>query len=350
MTVHGAKGLEAPLVILPDTTGEAGDRPDNGLMFDEDGGPFISMRAGDDDAATAAARTAHQTRVLSEHWRLLYVAMTRARDKLIVCGHQHGNAKAGETEESWRKAVEQAVVALGAQKVETPAGQGWRVGAPQRAAAASAASRDAVALPAWAKMRVESGARAESAAPSRAAHNQGALISPRGDGQKRFRRGRLIHGVLQRLPDITPADRQAAALRWLKRRGAEEGEAQVLAGEALRVLNDARFAAAFGPMSRAEAPIIGEAAGKAVRGVVDRLVVDDARVIVLDYKTDRPAPTDPAKTPEAYLMQMALYRAVLQRIFPEKAVSCALLWTETPALIELPQGSLDAAFASFARG
>jgi ATP-dependent helicase/nuclease subunit A len=79
-------------------------------------------------------------------------------------------------------------------------------------------------------------------------------------------------------------------------------------------------------------------------------VVDDARVIVLDYKTDRPAPTDPAKTPEAYLMQMALYRAVLQRIFPEKAVSCALLWTETPALIELPQGSLDAAFASFARG
>ena len=123
-----------------------------------------------------------------------------------------------------------------------------------------------------------------------------------------------------------------------------------LAREAMAVLHDARFAPVFGPGSRAEAPIIGEAAGKAVRGVVDRLVVNDAHVMVLDFKTDRPAPSDPARIPEAYAVQMALYRAVLERIFPGRAVSCALLWTEAPALMELPSERLDAAFASFAAG
>ncbi|HRE43879.1 MAG TPA: PD-(D/E)XK nuclease family protein, partial [Terricaulis sp.] len=138
--------------------------------------------------------------------------------------------------------------------------------------------------------------------------------------------------------------------RWLARHGAEEGEAQALTREALAVLADARFAAVFSAGSRAEAPIIGEAAGRPVRGIVDRLVVEPARVMVLDFKTDRPAPADPAKTPRAYLTQMALYRAVLSRIFPGKAVSCAILWTEAPLLLELPPAMLDAALASFAEG
>jgi ATP-dependent helicase/nuclease subunit A len=348
MTVHGAKGLEAPVVILPDTTCKAGDGPDNGLMFDD--GPFISMRKSDDDAATRQAREAHAAREESEHWRLLYVAMTRARDRLIVCGAQHGNAASGETEESWRAAVETALIALKAEKIETPAGQGLRFGAPRVAEVETQRFAQAHAPPAWARAPAPGAARTTSAAPSRAAHAEGALLSPRGDGQKRFRRGRFIHGLLQRLPEIAPDAREAAALRWLARRGAEEAEAHALAREALAVLNDARFAPVFGPGSRAEAPIIGEAAGKAVRGVVDRLVVDDARVIVLDFKTDRPAPTDPDKTPEAYVLQMALYRAVLRRIFPGKPVSCALLWTEALALMDLPQGRMDAALAAFARG
>ena len=348
MTVHGAKGLEAPVVILPDTTGKAGDAPDNGLMFDDEGGPFISMRKSDDDALTAAARAAHAERELSEHWRLLYVAMTRARDRLIICGAQHGNSALGETEESWRKAAETALSALGAEEIETPAGRGYRLGASQTAQALTQTGAAEHTLPAWAKTPAPGARRTASAAPSRAAHAQ--LLSPRGDGQKRFRRGRFIHGLLQRLPDIAPADRDAAALRWLTRRGAAAEEAQALAREALAVLHDARFAPVFGPGSRAEAPIIGEAAGKAVRGVVDRLVVNDAHVMVLDFKTDRPAPSDPARIPEAYAVQMALYRAVLQRIFPGRAVSCALLWTEAPALMELPSECLDAAFASFAAG
>jgi ATP-dependent helicase/nuclease subunit A len=177
-----------------------------------------------------------------------------------------------------------------------------------------------------------------------------ALFSPRGEGQKRFRRGRLIHGLLQRLPELPSEKRQASAIAWLMRQGVEAAEAEAFTREALNVINDARFAAAFSPSSRAEAPIIGEAAGRAVRGVVDRLAVERERVIVLDFKTDRPAPTDATAAPDAYVLQLALYREVLRKIFPGKIVSCALLWTEKPHLMELPDDRLDAVFATFAQG
>jgi ATP-dependent helicase/nuclease subunit A len=195
---------------------------------------------------------------------------------------------------------------------------------------------------------VPGAARIEIAAPSRLHRIDPALFSPRGEGQKRFRRGRLIHGLLERLPELAPDKREAAALAWLTRQGAEEAEADQFTREALSVINDKRFAAVFSLTSRAEAPIIGEVCGKAIRGVVDRLAVEKDRVLVLDFKTDRPAPTDAADAPDSYVMQLALYREVLRKIFPGKTVSCALLWTEKPHLMELPDRRLDDVFATFA--
>jgi ATP-dependent helicase/nuclease subunit A len=350
MTVHGAKGLEAPLVILPDSTGEVEDAPDNGLIFDDEAGPFVSFRGKDDDAAMRTARAAHEARMLGEHWRLLYVAMTRARDRLIVCGHQFGNAKAGEAEASWRRAVEDALRTRGAQACDSPFGEGLRLGAPLTADAVARPAPRPISLPLWARAPAPATTRRDQAAPSRAAHVDPALFSPRGEGQRRFRRGRLIHGLLQRLPEVAPAHRDEAARAWLARQGADAKESDDYAREALRVISDPAFAAVFGPASRAEAPIVGEAAGRDVRGVVDRLAVDDARVIVLDFKTDRPAPKDAESAPDSYALQLALYRAVLRKIFPGKTVSCALLWTEAPLLMELPEARLDAVFATFARG
>jgi ATP-dependent helicase/nuclease subunit A len=150
------------------------------------------------------------------------------------------------------------------------------------------------------------------------------------------------------LPEVAPDKRDAAALAWLTRQGVEQSEAEGFAREALTVINDSRFADVFAPLSRAEAPIIGEVRGRAVRGVVDRLAVEKDRVIVLDFKTDRPAPTDASAAPDSYVMQLALYREVLRQIFPAKIVSCALLWTEKPHLMELPDSRLDDVFATFA--
>ncbi|MGQ0534131.1 MAG: double-strand break repair helicase AddA [Caulobacteraceae bacterium] len=347
MTVHGAKGLEAPVVILPDTTAAPDSKPDAGLIFDGKDGPFVSFRTKDDDRAVATARAGHQARVLGEHWRLLYVAMTRARDRLIVCGAQW---RSGEGENSWRRAIGEALAKLAATEIETPCGKGLRFGAQQIAAAQAEAETRRVSLPPWARTPAPGAARVEIAAPSRIARIDPALFSPRGDGQKRFHRGRLIHGLLQRLPDVTPEKRAAVARAWLARQGADAIEVETYTNEALTVIGDHRFAAVFAPASRAEAPIVGEAAGRAVRGIVDRLAVDDEHVIVLDFKTDRPAPIDPAATPEPYVLQLALYREVLRKIFPSRIVSCALLWTEEPRLMELPEARLDAVFATFARG
>ncbi len=351
MTVHGAKGLEAPLVILPDSTGEVADDPDNGLLFDDESGPFIAFRSKDDDAVVAQARAAHKQRMLSEHWRLLYVAMTRARDRLIVCGSQFKNSKSGEASDSWRSAVEDALRTCGAAAFDTPFGEGLRYGAPLFADSARRQTKPpGQAAPSWAFEPALSGKEVRIAAPSRIASADPSLFSPRGEGQKRFRRGRLIHGLLQRLPDAPAERRRRAALAWLERQGVEGDEAEAFAQEALAVIDDARFGAVFGPASRAEAPIIGAAAGVSVRGIVDRLVIEADRLIILDFKTDRPSPRDVANAPQPYVLQLALYRAVLRQIFPNRQALCALLWTEGPHLMELPDSLLDAALARFQAG
>jgi ATP-dependent helicase/nuclease subunit A len=339
MTVHGAKGLEAPLVILPDATGPVSDKPDEGLMFED--GPYVSFRDKDDDSAVAKARAAHKQRMASEHWRLLYVAMTRARDRLIVCGAQRGNSKLGEAEASWRAAVEQGLRTLGASPCETPFGEGLRYGAPLIAEPQAAAEIDKPAQPAWLDAPFAASARSSSAAPSRFAQFDPALFSPRGAGQRRFRRGRLIHGLLERLPDIPAARRNEAGRAWLARQGADAAECESFTREALAVIEDRRWAGLFGPNSRAEAPIVGTYSGAAVRGIVDRLAIDADTVTVLDFKTDRPAPASADLVPDAYVAQLALYREVLRAIFPGKSVSCALLWTEAPLLMEVPQAQLD---------
>jgi ATP-dependent helicase/nuclease subunit A len=286
--------------------------------------------------------------MLGEHWRLLYVAMTRARDRLIVCGPQWKGGEAPNV--SWRAAVAESLARLGADPIETPFGEGLRHGEIKYAGAGVESLESESIPPAWVHAPAPGAARVEIAAPSRLHRIDPALFSPRGDGQKRFRRGRLIHGLLERLPEVAPEKRRIAALAWLLRQGVAQAEAESFAREALTVIDDPRFAVVFSQSSRAEAPIVGEAAGKAVRGVVDRLAIDGDRVIVLDYKTDRPAPVDASATPDAYVLQLALYREVLRKIFPTKAVTCALLWTEKPHLVELPDERLDAVFATFARG
>jgi ATP-dependent helicase/nuclease subunit A len=344
MTVHGAKGLEAPIVILPDATGAVSDAPEDGLMFDAELGPFVSFRGKDDDEATARVREQYEARVMREHWRLLYVAMTRARDRLIVCGVQHGNAKTGEADESWRLVVEEALEGLGAAPCETPFGGGKRLGAPQIVKSASlvATARNA-SKPDWLYEIVTGAKLSRPLAPSLAGGGRRAGFSPRRDGGRRFRRGLLIHGLLQRLPDVAPERRENAADAWLKRQGVTAQDREALAREALAVIDERQFAKVFGPGSRAEAPIVGAVGSRRVRGFVDRLLVEEARVLIVDFKTDRPAPLDVADTPQDYVAQLALYRAVMAQIFPDRDVDCALVWTEAPRLVALPAPLLDAA-------
>jgi ATP-dependent helicase/nuclease subunit A len=345
MTVHGSKGLEAPVVIVPDATSGPGVGGEDGFFITPEG-PYLSPRKKDDDAATRAARALVDEAAEGEHWRLCYVAMTRARDRLIICGAQMGNSTSGEHEKAWRPAVGRALSEIG-EECETPFGKGWRLGAVLHAEAQAKLQKVQTPLPAWARDLVKSAPGVRDAAPSRVKSDD-RILSPRGDGEARFKRGRLIHGLLQRLPEVAPQRRLESAEAWLKRQGIEGKAARALAGEALAVIEDERCAIAFAPSSRAEAPIVGQAAGRLVRGVVDRLAVSESEILVIDFKTDRPAPPRAEDAPEGYVLQMALYQAVLSQIFPGKPVRCALIWTDGPHLVDLPAAQLERTLKSFA--
>jgi ATP-dependent helicase/nuclease subunit A len=165
-------------------------------------------------------------------------------------------------------------------------------------------------------------------------------------------RGVLIHRLMQSLPDIAPERRAEAARRYLGRAGADftPAERDALAAKILHVLADAGFAALFEPGSRAEVPIVGRLArgGKtalAVSGQIDRLAVSPSEVLIADYKSNRPAPRTLAEVPPAYVRQLGLYRAVLQKLYPDRPVRAVLVWTDIPDLMELSADALDHAIA-----
>ena len=168
--------------------------------------------------------------------------------------------------------------------------------------------------------------------------------SPLGaDDGARFVRGRLIHRLLQTLPELPPEARAAAAARFLARpvHALDAAQQAQLAREALAVLDHKDFAPLFGPGGVAEAPVVGRLGDHVIAGQIDRLVVTDTTVFVLDYKTQRPVPASPEDVPRVYLRQMAAYRRALAAIYPDRAIRCGLVWTDGPSLMELPGELLD---------
>ena len=348
MTAHGSKGLEAPVVILPDTTTKA--KAMAGPLLSIEGGGFLwAPRKDDDCPASELARGRRDLAAEHESLRLLYVAMTRARDRLIVCGVQ--TARSSDFKDSWRDMIERGLerpqIADAKRMVGQDDVQIVRYGADPQVAAAQARTDSAeAALPAWARrLAPAEPAALRYASPSTLAEDErGPSNSPLAvrDGLGRYRRGTVIHRLLQLLPDL-PAARRAGAAAVLLAREPDLNDAQraEMAQAALSVLNDARFAAVFGPGSRPEAAIAGRAAGLpdglAVSGRVDRLVVETDRVLVVDFKTNRPAPDRIEEADRAYKVQMAVYAAVLAEVFPGRRIEAALVWTDGPKLMAVPE-------------
>ncbi|HXQ17002.1 MAG TPA: double-strand break repair helicase AddA [Caulobacteraceae bacterium] len=361
MTVHGAKGLEAPVVILPDTTTRA-TALGGPLLSAKDGGFLWAPRKADDCPASADARAERERAAEHESLRLLYVALTRARDRLIVCGV---TTKPQFFRGSWREVIEAGfeheAIAPKVRRVPLQGG-GWalRYGEdPAPGLAFGAAGVTPGRLPSWAtRLAPAEPAAARYAAPSRLGEDARAPApSPlaRTQGLGRYRRGEIIHRLLQLLPDVAAAEREAAAVRLLAReRDLDDTQRAEMAAAALAVLDDARFAAVFGPGSRAEIALAGAAArlppGLAVSGRVDRLLVEERRVLVADFKTNRPAPATIEAADPAYVRQMAVYWALLSDIFPGRTIEAALIWTDGPKLMPIPEilltGALDEMAAS----
>jgi len=356
MTVHGAKGLEAPIVILPDTTTRATAQQAGPLLALDDGGFLWAPRKAEDCDVSSAARDARDRAVEQESARLLYVALTRARDRLIVCGVE-SRALFGR---SWYDFVSRAFDEIHSRPFPLEGGgEGRRYGpAPVPCLNVVAAVAAAPPPPAWMSgLAPPETAGARYASPSSFSDGSPALASSplaAAGGLGRYRRGELIHRLLQLLPDLAPERRAEAARRLLAReRDLDDDQRAEMAHAALAVLEDARFAAVFGPGSRAEAALAGvveRLPGRlAISGRVDRLLVEDRRVVVIDFKTNRPAPTRIEDADQGYITQMALYWALLAEIYPGRSIEAALVWTDGPQLMPIPEDLMRAALARIGR-
>jgi ATP-dependent helicase/nuclease subunit A len=381
MTVHASKGLEAPVVFLVDP----GSAPFShahgarlmawhgmpGLAPDQAPGFLWRADKSLENGAVAALKEEEKRLAGEEYRRLLYVGMTRAADRLVVCGT---SGTRGPHEESWLQRVEAALrpdaveltdaegAVLG-WRTGTP-GSGQRAGARPAAEAAALATIDLSALPPEVlaprplspssageahRIETEDGPAAEM--PPGAAAYVSPVLAGAGSPSFAIRRGLAIHRLLQVLPDLPPDERAESAERYLASAAADmppSARAQAL-DSVLAVLGDAAFAPIFAEGSRAEVAVTGllTLGGRAfsVTGTIDRLAVSADAVRIVDFKTNRPPPENLDAVPPAYVLQLALYRALLQPLYPDRAVRAGLLFTESPVLIDIPPAVMDDALA-----
>ena len=380
MTVHGAKGLEAPIVFLPDTcTVSSGSNRaarllelDDDPLTEKDAKPLIWQVKGSahldlvQDAQHDEAR-----KDAEERHRLLYVAMTRARDRLYVAGYENSR---GRENGCWYDLICNGV------GVDPDAADfsGWsstsdQTAPPDKPKKAIETAAASVALPDFALRRApsepalsiplapsrfepyEADAEGEPVVAPPSSHNRtldsSEQTSPSvstGD-PNRFLRGTLTHALLEHLPRLPKETRRKAAENFLAQRGsalARPVRASIMA-EVFRVFSDPAFERLFGAEARAEVPLAaniprphGKGPALKLSGFIDRLAVTDDHVLIVDYKTNRVPPPDAGSTPAAYLYQMAAYVLALEQIYGQKPVRAALLWTSEPRLMELPPSLL----------
>lgn len=379
MTVHGAKGLEAPIVILPDTTGI----PSDNIAAR----PRLLWPVGNRKIPLWVPTTAQENQIFKrekaiiedarddEYKRLLYVAMTRAADRLYVYGHHNRDNLRGL---SWHKMISDGLKnnlgdKLDIEPVDEEKGierivyRTAQTSSPQDDGVKTSQRTKKTILPDWARAAAKKPAPSKPAfVPSKALNDKissndndktrPSPLQPRAEKFDIFKQGTITHNLLEFLPRIPKDKRENVARRYLSQQawGFSENLQNRMLDQLRSVLNAPDYDFIFGHGSRAEVNIAANVMVKGVEhelnGQIDRLVVKGDDVWIIDYKSNRNIPTDADKIPELYVAQMAAYQHVMRDIYPGKNVKCALLWTRAPKLQELSQKSMDDAVKKLGLG
>lgn len=340
MTVHGAKGLQAPIVFLPDTTRTSRQSParaEGRLLWPEKTGlavPLWAPRKDGESTFFAGHAGALQARLDEEYRRLLYVAMTRAEDRLYVFGSE---GKKASLTDSWYHFIMAGLSALpdadvqenGAVRLSLP-----QVKPPDRQKETPKTTPQIEKPPSWMHIRapIEEMQRAK-----RPSGLEPAVFSPLSEADTyRFLRGNLTHKLLQFLPTLAEETRAKAALKFMDQNGQELKieQKQSVIDEVLAIFSQKEWAPLFGKSSQAEVPISGILPdGRLINGQIDRLLVTPQAVYIIDYKTNRPPPLAEKDIPLIYREQMQAYADTLKAIYPGRSIHAALLWTDGPRLM-----------------
>lgn len=349
MTVHGAKGLEAPLVILPDCAARRAPSPPT-LLTMQDGWTAWPPESAEMPPILKDVKDAEQARLAEERLRLLYVAMTRAEAWLWVCA----SGDLGSSGDSWHDLVHEGMLQCGAAVHDFPTGPGLRYGAGDWDGGAlqmpSTPTAKTPPLPDWAILPAPQAPDPErTVSPSRLGGAKALAGEIGQDEDTALRRGRQLHLLLEHLPSYPEASWTALApgLLRMDEDGMLTPDTQALLSEATRVLTNPGLASLFGEDSLAEVDVSAHSAvlNRRIHGIIDRLVISQDRVVAVDFKSNSLIPARPEDVPEGLLRQMGAYAEALISIFPDKRVETALLWTATARLMPLQPPLVAAALA-----
>ncbi len=339
MTVHGAKGLEAPIVVLPDTRSHRARQNTSDLLQDQMGIMWKPLKA-EMPPRAIEADAARAQRNEEERLRLLYVAMTRAESWLIVCG-------AGEArDEAWYTTVQAGMADIGGVDLETPVGLGRRFESgewPDSTPAARPIGHEGVPIPDWAQTRVLTAARALTTLAPSALGGAKALAGDLAESPAdAMARGTALHILLEHLPELDPVEWSVAGAALVGPRD----DFDLLLEEARCVIQKPELAYLFAHASLREVDLTANVPGldgRRVRGAVDRLIVDGDRVLAVDFKSNATVPSAAEDVPDGYLRQMGAYLEALEQIYQGQTVEVAILWTSTAELMVLPHNLVKAA-------
>ena len=341
MTIHGAKGLEAPIVILPDTHKKPSQSNKETFVLADGHAHW----RGTDKSRAAFQRAAVQRKKDAdeqEQDRLLYVALTRAERWLIVAGAGAPDS----SEECWHDRVSATLETCGAVTEHFP----FADDGPDRGL-----RLDHLDWPPPQKSKTRPSALPQDTLPGvfetiapdvpvavtvrSASDLGGAKALPGADGDLTDvakERGTLIHVLLETLPALPPAQREAAACALV----GHHDLADDMIAEALSVLGVADLQRFFDPTTLAEVPVtaaVDALPNTRLHGVIDRLIVTDQTITAIDFKTNRTVPLSEAETPEGLMRQMGAYHAMLGKIYPGRRIETGILWTRTATYMPLSE-------------
>lgn len=349
MTIHGSKGLQAPIVILPDTMHKKSGQNRDHVLWPAKTGVDVPLYAANADMMPevyVSYKMQKEQKEEEELQRLLYVAMTRAADRLYI-GAYTGTKKPPEG--SWYEQIRDAMETDEiVQHIQMPEGEGLQIkneqsALPDKEQEEEVLQKEVPDIATW----VYANPKAEPvppkplmpSRPSEEEDNQERALSPlKGHAEKRFLRGNITHTLLQFLPDYAPEKYEDIAFRYIEKNAAELSQhvRENIVQEVCSILTNPDFAPFFGAGSMAEVPVTALMAdNRIVSGQIDRLLVGEKDIWILDYKTNRPPPRDAKDIPQIYRDQLKAYRDAVQKIYPSHDIHSALLWTDGPYLMKV---------------